>query len=298
MSLANLPDQVVRRWRRTKYRLTWRWRCARQRRAAGARGELRDLLVAPEYPDIRSALAKVSAYAGLRLMRSADTGVPAIFYLDATVREPPAVLMSRDGRVLNLALRDIGKKHMQAVFESVFGRALAIDPTAYVGDVVAKSDRNAAHDGKVIRCPIPASDVAEGVVYQVLIDNTLARDGRRFVRDFRLSVIGGRFPVCYEKLRPVETRFSNKNTTAALLEPEAVFSDAELAAIREFADRIGADYAELDVLRDNATGLIYVVDVNPTPSGPPNGLPDPDAVRAVERMASALRACVLETAAV
>lgn len=280
---------------RTKYRLTWRWRCARKRREAAARGVLRDLLVAPEFPDIRSALAKVSAYAGLRLVASASPDVPALFYLDATVRVPPADVASRPGRVLNLALVDIGKRHVQADFESVFGRALAVDPTTHVGDVVAKSDRNAAHDGKVLRCPIPASEVAEGVVYQVLVDNTLTRDGRRFVRDYRLSVIGGRFPVCYEKLRPVETRFSNKNTSASLLEPEAVFSPAELDAIRAFAARIGADYAELDVLRDNASHLIYIVDVNPTPSGPPNGLPDDKAVEAVERMAAALRACVLDS---
>ena len=32
------------------------------------------------------------------------------------------------------------------------------------------------------------------------------------------------------------------------------------------------DYAELDCLRDQKTEQLYIVDVNLTPNGPPNGL--------------------------
>ena len=47
---------------------------------------------------------------------------------------------------------------------------------------------------------------------------------------------------------------------------------------------MGADWAELDVLRDNASGMIFVVDVNSTAFGPPNHLPPDETVRAQQLM--------------
>ena len=46
----------------------------------------------------------------------------------------------------------------------------------------------------------------------------------------------------------------------------------ELEKINALCYNLGADYAEIDVLRDQSTQKIYVVDVSRTPAGPPNGL--------------------------
>jgi len=61
----------------------------------------------------------------------------------------------------------------------------------------------------------------------------------------------------------------------------------EVERLLQFCEAIGLDYGELAVLRDNGDGRIYVVDVNNTPDGPPNDLPDADAEVALQRMADA-----------
>ena len=45
------------------------------------------------------------------------------------------------------------------------------------------------------------------------------------------------------------------------------FSDKEIHLTHKFIEKMGIDFAEIDILRDNSTGLMYIVDVNPVPSG-------------------------------
>ncbi len=92
----------------------------------------------------------------------------------------------------------------------------------------------------------------------------------RFVEDIRVPIIGTQIPFVYLKYRPVGRRFSNKNVYAALLSKYQVLSLRELDLIGKLSQAIGLQYGEIDVLRDNRSGKIYVVDVNNTPSGPPN----------------------------
>ena len=47
------------------------------------------------------------------------------------------------------------------------------------------------------------------------------------------------------------------------------------------------DYAELDALRDAQSGKLFVIDVNPTPWGPPAELSDEQKVIAIKTMAKA-----------
>ena len=56
------------------------------------------------------------------------------------------------------------------------------------------------------------------------------------------------------------------------MEVKTVLSLDEQEKITWFCKLLKVDYAELDVLRDNDSKLIYIVDVNPTPWGPPNHL--------------------------
>jgi hypothetical protein len=57
----------------------------------------------------------------------------------------------------------------------------------------------------------------------------------------------------------------------------------ELEQILYLARKMGVDYGEFDVLRDKDK-RIYVVDVNNTPAGPPNGLPEGEVKAALERL--------------
>ena len=184
--------------------------------------------------------------------------------------------------VSNLRCVDISKQHVERVHRQVFGYGCHVDPRTHRGPCVCKSDQNAAHDGTIIQCPIESVDAR--FVYQRVIDNT-SSDGMAL--DIRVPVFGSTIPFCYLKRRPLGQRFSNENSAVDLCDVGKLLKADEVERLLQFCDAIGLDYGELDVLRDNGDGRIYVVDVNNTPDGPPNHLPDADAEIALQRMADA-----------
>jgi len=211
-----------------------------------------------------------------------------IFFEDKTLVHPPAELPGAEGRkVLNARCTNIGKDHVEHVFQSVFGYSLSVDPRTFEGRMVRKSVENAAHDGTIIEGPVSAPE--PGKVYQRLVDNSY--DGR-FVQDIRVPIIGGRIPFLYIKERPIETRFANENSASYMLEVRDALSEREAALCREFAERMGMDIGGLDVLRDRCSGLIYIVDVNKTDMGPPVPLSFTDKIRALHRLGKSFIAMV------
>ena len=184
----------------------------------------------------------------------------------------PAELRRRvPGRIINDTHFNCDKANVQAHASSALGYDSRVDPTTHIGPCVAKSRRNAAHNGRVITCPIPATDPDS--VYEILVDN---RYGAAEVNDLRLVMILGEMPVAYIKYRPLDTRFADDNTRVTLTTPAALFSPDELACCRAFAQSIGMEYGELDILRDNGSGRIFIVDANNTPCGPPPQLTPED----------------------
>ena len=225
-------------------------------------------------------LSKIFAVNGYRPVF--DSGSPHDFSIG---------VRSHNGRpFLNSRHRGNQKTRVAGAWAEAAGYPLEVDPLTYDGPMVEKSDANATHDGRVVHGPIQATDVRPGKVYQALIDNT---DGDEVV-DLRAVLFGGRVPLVYEKRRPVSDRFSNTNTSVVIQEPSDVFSADELDALGRFAHAVGIDYGEADVLRDNASGRIYVVDSTNGPAGPPNGLSASDARTAVHRLAAAFDAAAVD----
>jgi hypothetical protein len=74
-------------------------------------------------------------------------------------------------------------------FSEVFGYTTAIDPTIYQGNLVQKSEENAAHNGEIISCPI--THLEEGFLYQRLIDNSVNDE---LVLDLRVPIFRGEIP--------------------------------------------------------------------------------------------------------
>ena len=166
--------------------------------------------------------------------------------------------------------------------DAVLGYRLALDPTTHTGPCVEKSDRNAAHDGRIVDCPIEAPDPER--VYQRLVRNE-RDDG--LVEELRVPVVGSQIPFVYVKHRPIADRFAVPNTNVAIVETATCLSPSELDSVRQICARLGLDVGELDVLRDREDGRIYVIDVNRTCYGPPLALPFADQRRAVARLAGA-----------
>ncbi|UCH13236.1 MAG: hypothetical protein JSV22_08970 [Bacteroidales bacterium] len=228
--------------------------------------KIRTFLFYPHYPSKRSVLYKI-----LGLMDYNRTNNPelkydyAINWQHETFREEIPLLekLNKKQHVINLKCNDISKKYVDRIFKSVFGYCTEIDPVTYKGICVKKNNINAMHDGKIIECPVNNPD--KNYIYQKLINNTY---GDTLVQDIRTPVIKGNIPVVYLKRRPVEGRFAREKTTSRIGNPDEIYSDEERNNIKNFCEKMNLEYGDIDILRDNDDGKIYIVDVNNTPHGP------------------------------
>ena len=109
------------------------------------------------------------------------------------------------------------------------------------------------------------------MVTERVIDN---RIDEHVVVDFRVSIMDGHIVCTERRYWPISDRFrhSGANMVALVIAPDEAFSRDEQARLVAICSAMGADWADLDVLRDQTTGRIYVVDVNPTPAAPTIGL--------------------------
>ena len=215
------------------------------------------VLVYPQRLLSRSALYKICKFLGLKVTRTLGPADIVIDWTDATYRRSHPEL-ARFGEVINLRATNISKTHVERVHAEIFGYTTAIDPLTYRGPCLRKSDVNALHDGAIVQCPI--EKLESGFVYERLIDNMTPAGAL----DMRVPIFGSILPLVYHKTRSLEARFLTFHS-ATLRETDDVLSKDEQAKILQFCRAIGLDYGELDVLRDNGDGRIYVVDANNTP---------------------------------
>lgn len=166
---------------------------------------------------------------------------------------------------LNGRCLDISKSAVDRIWSEVAGYSIAVDPLTTEGPIVVKPDENGTRGGRVVNGPLPAR--TPHAVYQRLVDT---RVGER-VLQIRPVILHGRIVLVYEKWRPYPQWFKGPELTVPRTAAD-FFSDDEAVLLLRFADAIGLDYGELDVVRDGASGLIYVVDANRTPVRP-KGLP-------------------------
>lgn len=199
-----------------------------------------------------------------------------------------AIKMESTKPVINGRHVDNSKIRVARIWEKIC-QPMAVDPRNYVGQFVEKSDANALHDGRVVEGPL---EPVLGKVYHKLIDNT---DGNEVV-DLRVHISGKKIPFMYEKRRPISSRFANSNSSVHLCNPTDYFTKGELNLILNFANLMGLDFGEADVLRDK-DGSIWVVDSTNGPAGPPVDASLKDAKKAVELAATAFDETITEMAA-
>jgi hypothetical protein len=222
------------------------------------------LAVTPEMPRYFHGAYQLCVRLNVDLV-SLEAADAVFHFADLTRRdELPSGL---DARTINGRLRDISKRHVNEVHGRIFGYDLS--PEAGSGEMIEKSDDNAAHDGHVVDHP----SGRPGVVTQRLVDNRLTD---HVVVDHRVCVMDGRIVYDIIRHRPVDDRFRHvsANRLALIVEPSGEFSEVELGQLVAMAEAMGADWADLDVLRDRNSGRVYVVDVNGTPAAPSDGLRD------------------------
>lgn len=169
--------------------------------------------------------------------------------------------------VWNIDCTDISKRHVDATQRAIFGHGAEVDPHTWHGRCAVKTDENARGRGGVIDCPIDDPDPQ--MVYQRLIPCTEhggTEQGRTV--NYRVPVIAGTLPLCYVLDRaPIVEHLKTEATACRLIETDDLFSEDEQRKILAFCDALGMDFGELDVLRDDADGRLYIIDANKTPAG-------------------------------
>ncbi len=181
----------------------------------------------------------------------------AIHFRDTTVRDTNSSLhtYSENHEVLNLHSTDISKRHIDEVFGEVFGYAMSVDPETYKGTCVRKSDTNAVHDGAIRE---------EGYVYQKLVNSYCGNDQ---VMDMRIHIFRDTIPFLLKRYKNTNDIF-HMTVGAEIAETDELLSKDEQEKILMYCKKLGIDYGELDALRDNDDGNLYIVDANNTPAGP------------------------------
>jgi len=222
---------------------------------------------------------------GLVFMWKDDTFVP-----------PPtaeAMARARGSVLINNKCLVISKARVDAVHQQVLGYSLAVDPSSYTGRMVVKSNLNGEHDGQEVTGPVAAP--LSSAVYQRVVDNRPAKvptelSGRQVVCDIRVAIFGERAGFAYLKYRPVDSRFSNTNSLVELVQLPDVLNQQEIDQIERYCQTFELDYGEIDVVRDAQDGRIYILDINKTPLGPPNGLPEAERQEALQMYCQAFSA--------
>lgn len=205
-----------------------------------------------------------------------EKGELGFLWKDDTFTPAPPVNGLLNGKCL-----DISKELVEIVHRKVFNYSLAVDPLTYSGLIVIKSNLNGEHDG--IESFAPLKEQSTECVYQLVVDNHPI-DGRDDqVCDFRVPVFLGLPAFTYMKIRSKSTRFSNTNLSVSIIEDiSKVFTPEEIELIQLFCRESNLDYGEIDIVRDWKSKRIYILNINKTPLGPPNGLSEPDYKLALE----------------
>jgi hypothetical protein len=239
----------------------------------------------PARPGPWYMLVGAAAWGGVCIDASPQVCTQSVYFEDVTraQTEPKLQLSSINGQCT-----DIGKSYVAAVFEAIFGYPLALDPTSYHGPMVEKPETNGTHGGRVLWGPVLP---AIGQVYQKLIDTA---DENNQCNDLRTPCIGGRPVFVWRKRKRADKRFGIQNDSASLHKVEEIFSAHEIALIIAFNAAMGLECGGLDILRDQADGRIYIVDVNKTDVGPLIALKWPVKMASMRLLGQALRAWLIE----
>jgi hypothetical protein len=245
------------------------------------------IFVHPHYPSRGSTLYKAALAINHTLSNKPRRKQNlAVYWEYATHRKEYHLLeaLKDQTTVLNLHSRDISKVLVDKVHLDIFGYNTFVDAKSYEGKLVQKNDVNAIHDGQILQGPL--SEIEEGFIYQILIDN---RFSESLVLDIRVIFAGEALDFVYLKYRDIKERFKNTTVKTEVKPIKDIFNAQEIQLINHFCQTMHLDYGELDVLRNKDDGKIYIVDVNNTPQGPPANTDKEEGREAIRKVGLALR---------
>ena len=180
---------------------------------------------------------------------------------------------------INGKCSDISKNNVDCKFEKVFGYKLNVNPLKYKGYMICKPNENGKGNPIKMKGPISENDFNNSYVYQRLIRT----NDLDVSVEYRVPYHGGVIPFVYERSRRRIEKFKHVDK-AVVKETGEVFSELEIHKMKLLCQSLYLDYGEMDVMR-GGDGLLYVFDVNATPSGPQKGFTPEEQCVVVQRLA-------------
>lgn len=219
----------------------------------------------PELPARNARIYHICLFLGARITDKINKKDVLYFkWCDATYYIPDRPLWSlmQSHSVVNMNCNDISKKNVDRIFFDVFGYSQNVDPTKYSGLCIKKNNLNSRKPVEIILCPVESMDC--DYVYQMLLTN-VSVDG--FVVEMRAPIILNELPFVKLYCRNSDERLTGRCMRREIVRTSNVISDAELEKILKFCRVLGLEYGEIDMIRNDADSLLYILDANNTPSG-------------------------------
>ena len=171
--------------------------------------------------------------------------------------------------LINHRVRGTSKDYIGEKFNKIFGYKLKVDPLTHVGWGVEKNNNNGLKYGEKIMFPLRNYQIKPNHSYQRYIDSHI---NKKVFIEYRVPIFGNIIPLVFKKRRLEEFRFTANNRVVSIMKTLEIFSEEEADKIIYFCKSINLEYGELDILRENQTDRLYIVDVNNTPWFPCNKL--------------------------
>ena len=188
---------------------------------------------------------------------------------------PKIVKRSHKLKFINLFLKDTSKDYVSKTVEEHFGYTFKIEPKSYHGYCIAKHNANGTKSCFFLKCPINADEIFHDHCYQKIITMS-SKTEKDVLNELRVPIFRNIIPFIFFKRRSKGLRFTSKNKSMVITNPLNHLSLDECNSIIKYCEKIGLEYGELDILRCDDTGKIYIIDVNNTAWWPPNSLGDTD----------------------
>ena len=194
---------------------------------------------------------------------------------------------TKELRFINYFLKDTSKDFVAKSMEEHFGYTFKINPKTFNGYCIAKHNGNGTKSCFFLKCPINADEVFYDHCYQKII-NYSSKSDPSTLYEIRVPIFKNIIPFVFFKKRNKGLRFTSKNRSMEIVPAKAHLSEQECQDIIMYCRKIGLEYGEIDILRSDEDGKIYIIDVNNTPWWPPNKLSDVDRNIALNMMWNAL----------
>ena len=220
-------------------------------------------------------LNKAGVIVNRKLNEVCDIGLLWDPRIDIDKYTPKLKQNSKKVRMINLFLKDTSKDFIATEFEKFFGYSYKINPSTYNGYCIGKHNGNGTKSCFFLKCPINANEIFKDYSYQKIIDYTDINDSDTLY-ELRVPIVGGIIPYVLLKTRSRGLRFTSKNRSIEVVKPLSYLTANECNQIITFCSSIGLELGEIDILRSNENGKIYIIDVNNTSWWPANKLGDID----------------------